>query len=287
MQKIKKHPLRNRKIWFLIIPSLIGMSAFYFIPAAVSLFYAFTDATGGFAGFVNFTDLMSNTAFRLASRNSLLFIAASLTLTMTISFILAQALQKLPYRKTFMIAFMLPLIIPSGAVVFFWNALFADNGAINSILIQYNMPTVPWLATSWSFWVILVVFLFKNIGFNLVLFMAGFQFIPGEYYEVARMEGAGVFSTFRHVTFIYIIPTTFLVFMMSIINSFRIFREIYLLYGQYPHQDVYMLQHFMNNQFIFANMQRLSATATILSAGVVILVIGVFAAQRKITDTFG
>jgi len=116
--------------------------------------------------------------------------------------------------------------------------------------------------------------------------MAGFQLIPGQYYDVAKVEGASSFQTFRFITWIYMIPTTFLVFMMSIINSFRIFREIYLLFGPYPHQSVYMLQHFMNNQFVAANMQRLSTTATLLALAIVVLVWGIFSGQRKLSDAF-
>jgi multiple sugar transport system permease protein len=279
--------LGNRRIWFFILPSLVGMSVFFFVPAGASLFYAFTNARGDFVWFANFSDVLSNMAFGLAARNSMLFLAASVPLNMFISFILASLLQNLRHKKVLVVVFMLPLIIPSGSVVFFWNTLFADNGAINSILFRMGMDTVPWFSTDWSFAIILLVFLLRNIGFNLVLFLAGFQLIPKDYYEVAKIEGANIFESFRHVTFIYIMPTTFLVFMMSIINSFRVFREIYLLFGPYPHQSVYMLQHFMNNQFLFANMQRLSVTAIVLSVAVIILVWGVFTGQRKISETFG
>jgi multiple sugar transport system permease protein len=263
------------------------MSVFFFIPAIVSIFYALTDMRGYFAGLSNFIRVLNNMAFGLAARNSLLFLAASVPLNLIIAFLLASLCQNLRHKKVLIIAFMLPLIIPSGSVVFFWNTLFADNGAINGILVRAGMETVPWFSTNWSFVIILMVFLLRTIGFNLVLFLAGFQLIPKDYYEVAKIEGASAFDSFRHVTFIYIMPTSFLVFMMSIINSFRVFREIYLLFGPYPHQSVYMLQHFMNNQFLFANMQNLSVTATILSVGVIILVWSVFFGQRKISETFG
>lgn len=262
------------------------MMVFFFIPAGLSFFYAFTNARGEFVRFHNFIDVFSNMAFRLALNNSLRFIAVVVPLNVIISFLLASIIQDLKYKKVYAVVFMLPLVIPSGAVVFFWNVLFADNGAINSFLFQRGLNTVPWLSTGWSFTIVLVVFLFRNIGFNLVLFMAGLSFIPKDYYEVAKIEGAGVWASFRHVTFVYILSTTFLVIMMSIINSFRIFREIYLLYGQYPQQSVYMLQHFMNNQFVFANMQRLSVTAIALSFGVAVLAGGVFWGQRKVTNLF-
>ena len=276
--------LRDSKIWLFILPSLIGMSVFYFIPAATSLFYAFTDIRGDFVRFDNFTDIFTNRVFRLAAGNSLRFLLLSAPLNIVISFMIASLLQEIRQPKALIIAFMLPLVIPSGAVVFFWNTVFAENGAINSILFRAGMDTVSWFNSDWAFAVALLVFLSRNIGFSLVLYLAGFQLIPKMYYEVAKIEGAGIFNTFRHVTFIYVMPTTFLVFMMSIINSFRIFRELYLLFGQHPHQSVYMLQHFMNVQFLNANMQRLSTTAMTLSAIVIIMVWGIFSGQRRLSE---
>jgi multiple sugar transport system permease protein len=262
------------------------MSVFFFVPAASALIYAFTSASGNFIWFANFADVLTNPVFRLAASNSLLFMVVILPLNIIIPFFLATAIRDLQHRNALAVAFMLPLIIPSGSVVFFWNSLFADNGAINSILLQMGRDTVPWLMTDWALWVIIVIFLFRNIGFNMVLFMAGLSLIPKDYYEAVKLDGAGAFATFRNVTLVYVMPTTFLAFMMSIINSFRIFREIYLLFGPYPHQSVYMLQHFMNNQFLFVNMQRLSVSAIVLSFAIAILVIGVFYGQRKLSDSF-
>ena len=272
--------------WLFVFPSLVGMSIFFFIPAGFTIIYAVTSAGGDFIGIANFSDVLTNPVFQLAASNSLLFMAVILPLNIIIPFLLASAMRNLRYKNALAIAFMLPLIIPSGSVVFFWNSLFTDNGAINRILFQMGNETVPWLMTKWSFWIIVMIFLFRNIGFNMVLYMAGLTLIPKDYYEAVKLDGAGIFATFRNVTLVYIMPTTFLAFMMSIINSFRIFREIYLLFGPYPHQSVYMLQHFMNNQFLFANMQRLSVTAISLSVAIVILVSGVFFRQRKLSDSF-
>jgi len=283
---LKSRMFSGNKAWFFILPSLVGMSVFYFIPAVSTLFHTFTNAGGEFIGFANFAEVLTNGAFQLAVSNSFLFMAVILPLNIIIPFLLASAMRNLRNKNALAVAFMLPLVIPSGSVVFFWNSLFADNGAVNRILFLAGLETVPWLMTDWSFWIIVLVFLFRNIGFNMVLFMAGLMQIPKDYYEAARLDGAGIFATFRHVTFVYIMPTTFLAFMMSIINSFRIFREIYLLFGPYPHQSVYMLQHFMNNQFLNANMQRLSVTSTVLSIAVVILVLGVFSGQRKLSESF-
>ena len=282
-REIKGRLLRNRKLWLFVLPSFLGMSAFYFAPALASLFYAFTDTRGYFVWFDNFADTLTNVAFRLAARNTVYFIAASVPLSMVIAFMLAGLSRGLRRKKLFAVVFMLPLVIPSGPMVFFWRSIFSDNGLVNRILFEQGMQTTYWLATPWAFGVVLVIFLFKYIGFNYVLFLAGFHLIPNDYYEVAKIEGAGVFRSFRHVTLIYMLPTAFLVMIMSVINSFKIFREIYLLFGPYPQSSTYMMQHFMNNQFIAANLQRLSSAATVLSIAVLILVLGIFKVQRKVS----
>ena len=279
--------IKRSLIWLFLVPSMLGMLVFYFIPATVSLFHAFTDHSGRFVWFRNFIDVLTSSAFQLGANNTLLFILASVPLGMGISFMLAGLCQNLRSKKVFAIALMLPLVIPSGAVVHFWQIIFADNGVINRFLFERGMDTTVWFSSSWAFGIILLVFLLKNIGFNFALFLAGYQLIPKEYYEVAKVEGANVFQIFGNVTFVYILPTTLVVFIMSIINSFKIFREIYLLFGAYPHQSAYMLQHYMNNQFAAANMQRLSVSATMMSLAVFVLVLGVFKGTKKLTDFYG
>jgi len=279
-----KHPSSTRRNWFFILPSLLGMAVFYFAPMLYSLIYAFS-GNDGFAGLSNFADTLTNPTFQSAASNTLVFIAVCVPLNIILAFLLASLLKGLRHKKLFTVIFMLPLVIPSGSVAFFWRSIFADNGLINRILYTRGMETVYWFASPWTLLIVIIVFLFKNIGFNLVLFMAGFQLIPKDYYDIARIEGASAFQCFRKVTFIYMLPTTFLVLMMSIINSFKIFREIYLLFGQYPYLSIYMLQHYMNNQFAAANMQRLSTAATVLSLCIMVVVMFVFSIQRRFSDT--
>jgi multiple sugar transport system permease protein len=120
----------------------------------------------------------------------------------------------------------------------------------------------------------------------MVLFLAGLKFIPNEYYEYASVEGAGAVWKFFRITLVYLTPTTFLVFIMSIINSFKSFREIYLICGAYPHQSIYMLQHYMNNQFSALNYQRLTSASYILSAFIIALVFAMYYLQNKRTQNF-
>jgi len=133
---------------------------------------------------------------------------------------------------------------------------------------------------------VVFVFLWKNVGFNVVLFVAGLNMIPKEYYECAAVEGAGRWKQFRLVTIIYILPAAFLAFVMDFVNSFRAFREIYLLAGRYPDMRIYMLQHFMYNQFANVNYQRLAASSYIVTIAFVLIVVVFFTVQRKISENF-
>jgi len=148
----------------------------------------------------------------------------------------------------------------------------------------FPQSPVYWLETGLVRGIITAIFLWKNMGFNMVLFLAGLGQIPKEYYETAMLEGAGAFAVFRRITVPALVPTGFLVLLMSIIHSFKAFREIYALTGAYPHESIYMLQHYMNNQFTALDYQKLASSAYILSAFIVCIVLVFFRLQRKFAD---
>ena len=109
--------------------------------------------------------------------------------------------------------------------------------------------------------IIILMYLWKNISFSIVLFWSGINWIPQIYHEQCQLDGATGRQEFQYITWILLKPTTLVVLLMSIVNSFKVFKEIYMLYGAYPSPYVYMLQHYMNNQFLSLNMQKLSAAA--------------------------
>ena len=99
-------------------------------------------------------------------------------------------------------------------------------------------------------------------------------------------KGAGAWAQFWNVTWIYLSPTTFVVLLMSIVNSFKVFKEVYMLYGAYPSPDIYMLQHYMNNQFLSLNMQKLSSAAYILFLVIGVVLLVLFYAQKRVTAAY-
>ena len=282
MRKLKLKT-RNELIFLaLALPSIAGLMAFFLVPFIYSLYLAILDNPVGrnFVGLHHFRVTVNNTAFRLAMRNTLIFMAICVPFNMIMPLAVSLALNKSPRRQMFGLFFLLPLVVPSGSMVFFWRAFFGLNGAINGLFFR-DAP-VNWLNSEYSLVVILVIFMWKNAGFNIVLYQAGLNLIPRDYYECAALEGAGRWRQFRSITMVYLAPTIFTVLLMSILATFRSFREIYLLAGAHPHHSIYMLQHYMNNMFASLNYQRLAAAAYILAGGIAAVMVMVFWMQKRV-----
>jgi len=265
------------------------MLVFYLLPYFISFRYAMTDdtVTRNFVGFENLIGTLNNEIFIRAFRNNLLFIVLCVPLNMIISFLLATGLRKLTCERNFFsLVFLLPLVIPSGSVIYLWDYLFRTEGVLNKLLLMLGIYPVNWAESAFIMPIIIVLFVWKNAGYNMLLFWSGLNLIPEEYMDFAKLEGAGKWKIFQHVTFIYLTPTTFLVLLMSIINSFKSFREIFLLFGQHPNNRIYMLQHYMNSQFHSLNLSRLTTASYILTFVITALIFILFRAQKKLSENF-
>ncbi|RAV20714.1 carbohydrate ABC transporter permease [Paenibacillus contaminans] len=270
-----------------LAPSAIGFSVFYFIPFVMGVYYSFTNGTseGSFVGFANYQDLLASDSFRKAAINTALFTSVSVPITVVISLFIALLLNQNIYLRNWLrTAYVLPLVVPVASVVLIWQILFDWNGALNSWLSSIGLERVDWMKSEWARVVLSVVYAWKNIGYNVILFLAGLQGIPKDYYETAELEGAGVYHQFTRITLVYLTPTTFFVALMALVSSFRIFRETYLIAGDYPHDSIYMLQHYMNNMFLSLDVQKLTSAATLMVACMLIIVSGMFALERRISS---
>jgi len=266
----------------LALPSLVGLLGFYVIPFVLSISLAVVDNSvlWNFVWMQNFKEVLSSGAFQTALKNTGIFMALCVPLNMVMPLFIALLLNSTKSLKTsFGVIALIPLVIPTGSTVHFWQSMFGLNGLINSLLFPDN--PVNWLNTDYARWIIVFIFIWKNAGYNMVLFLAGLTSIPKEYYECASLEGAGSMRRFFMITLVYLTPTAFLVLVMSIINSFKSFKEIYLLSGEYPHSSIYMLQHYMNNQFGASNYQKLASASYILSIFIIAMVLGLFLGQNK------
>lgn len=288
MRKTRRFFKHANGIYLFLIPSLLGMLIFYVAPFFISMYYTLIDSvvTRQFVGLSNLVNTWNNQAFSLAARNTLVFMSTNIPLNMALSLLFALLLKTLPsaVRRILMIAFLLPLVIPSGSVAFFGKQLLAINGMLNRWLVPLmSISPVDWLNSDYAMAYMVMIFLWKNIGFNMILFQAGLDYIPKDYYEYAALEGAGKIRQFLVVTLIYLGPTFLLVFILSVVNSFKVFREIYLLTGSHPNSSIYLVQHFLNNQFANLNYQRMASASFYIFASIFLLVLVLYRLQQRQT----
>lgn len=274
---------RGKGIFFLL-PSLIGFSLFYIGPFMLSIGYAFMNRPikGQFVGLQNFLGLLSNKSYQIGLENTFIFMGISIPLITVLALILAMIVKETKgYKKLFTLLFLIPLVIPSGSMVFFWKMFFANQGYLNSLLSSIGIEPISWLEDAVVRYVVIFIFIWKNIGYNIILFLAGLSNIPKEYYEAASVEGANKWQKFMGITLCSLIPTIFLVVMMSIINSFKVFKEVFLITGNYPHESIYMLQHFMNNMFKSLNYPKLTTATCLLVVIIALMMRVLFQVERK------
>ena len=203
---------------------------------------------------------------------------------MVLSLALALLLEcRIPCKSLFRTFFLSPMMVPVASVVLIWQVVFHYRGTLNVILGNFGVEPIDWLNSPYCLLVIVVLFLWKNLGYNMILFMAALNNIPKELLEVADVEGASAAHKFFNIKLRYLSPTVLFVAILSIINSFKVFREIYLLTGNYPYDGLYMMQHFMNNTFNNLDYQKMSTAAVLMALVMVALIALLFKAE----DIFG
>ena len=269
-----------------IMPSLIGVLVFFLIPFGIVIYYSLINnpVMKEFVGLENYTKLFKNIAFTKAVKNTAFFSLVSVPLSVILSLGLAMLLERnLPGKSIFRTFFLSPLMVPTASVVLVWQVLFHNHGTINQIIEHFGGHSVDWIKSPYGQVIIICMFLWKNLGYNMILFMSALCAIPRDIIEVADLEGAGSWYKFIHIKLRYLSPTILFVLILSLINSFKIFREVYLLTGSYPQEKLYMLQHFMNNTFNSLDYQKLSAAAVMFA----LLMIVIMAVLLIVENIFG
>lgn len=260
-----------------LVPSLVGVLIFFIIPFFVVIYYSFIDSTisRNFVFLDNYKTVLKNEAFKLAAMNTMKFTLIAVPLAVILSMLLANLLlSQMPFRTQLRTMFLSPLMVPVASIVLIFQVLFHYNGAVNDFLALFGADKIDWFKSKYAMIVIIILFLWKNLGYNMILFMAALSSVPKNCLEVARLDCSSSVKIFFKVKLRYISPTILFVTILSIINSFKIFREVYLLTGDYPYESLYMLQHFMNNTFAALDYQKMSAAAVIMF-DVMIVMIGI------------
>lgn len=262
MKKIQKH---ERAGYFFILPSLAGVAVFWVIPYLDVIRRSFISAISGkFTGFDNYRTVLENTAFRLAAGNTARFFVICIPLLVGISLAVAVLLNSLrDFRQGIKSAFLFPMAIPVASVVLLWKILFHSQGLLNHVLSMFSIKGQDWMNTDASFGILVLSYLWRNLGYDVVLWLAGLSAIPGALYEAAKVDGAGNWKCFTRITVLNLLPSFFTIVVLSVLNGFKVFREAYLVAGDYPQEKMYLLQHLFNNWYRDLSLDKMSAAAVL------------------------
>ena len=173
----------------------------------------------------------------------------------------------------FKTAFLIPMAVPVASIVLLWRVLFAGQGLANNWITGMGGEAIPWMDSDSAFWVLVGSYLWKNIGYDVVLWLAGLAGINESLFEAAKVDGAGSFRIFWQITLPNLLPSLYTILVLSLINAFKVFREAYLVAGDYPHNSIYLLQHLFNNWFRELSMDKLSAAAVVTALVILVIIL--------------
>lgn len=214
---------------------------FNLMPVLFALYISFTKwsilTKPAFIGLDNYQKLISDPVFSKSMVNTLFFTVTSIPISLIISLLLAVALnQKIRGLAFFRTAYYLPVISASVAISMIWMWIYSSNyGLLNYLLIQLRLTPIDWMnSTRYALPAVILVSIWRGLGFNMIIFLAALQDVPEELYEAARMDGANSITLFRHITLPLITPAIFFTTIMGIIGSFQSFD---LVYNMRPSHD--------------------------------------------------
>ncbi len=245
-----------------LLPSLLGVSFFVLAPFADVVRRSFMTALSGKAcGLSNYAAVLQNQAFGLAVRNTIRFEVLCLPILLAGSLALALAMQSITALERWKASFLLPMAMPAATVALVWRLVFAKQGFLSGLLGRQ----CAFLEGGNAFWVLMLTYVWKNLGYTMVLWLAALKTVPTDIKEAAKVDGAGAVRIFFHVTLPWLKGAAYTISLLSFLNTFKVFREVYLIGGAYPSEEIYMLQHVFHNWYTRLELDKMAAGA-VLSA---------------------
>lgn len=279
MKKLKKW-----KGLLFVLPSLVGVIIFYIIPFISSTFYCFTTGVVDrqFVGISNFIKLFYNEAYSLAVKNTVLIVGLAMPILCGLAILLALIIEKNLRRYRSLQGWLLiPMALPTASMVLVWRAIFDTNGILSALVGRQN----DWLNSDGALFIVIGLIVWKNLGYDILLIISSLLTLPREYEEAASVEGASGVKIALKIKLPLLVPMLFFMGIISLLNCLKIFREVYLLEGDYPNKNIYMLQHFMNNNFKNLNYEMLTTAAFILYVIIFVIIYFITKWQQRYTET--
>jgi ABC-type sugar transport system permease subunit len=254
----------------LIAPAVLAAVAFLYVPMVLSAYWSLTNYNGiappQWVGLQNYTGLFQDPIFLKALRNTVLFVVLGQTIGPALGLAAALLLnEKIHFRGFFRTAFFLPVTTSLVVVATVWKMLLNQQGIVNAALSLFGLPGHAWLADpSTALPAVTAVSVWQGFGFETIVFLAALQSIPGHLYDAARVDGAGAWARFRHVTLPGLRPTVLFVMVIGVIGSFQIFDQVFVMTQGGPVESTTTLVYYLIDRFQSLELGRASAIAYIL-----------------------
>lgn len=273
-------PSNQPEAYLFLLPSLLGLIAFTAVPVLAALWLSFQDwnllRSPVFVGAANYVELARDPVFRQAFSNTLYFLVGIVPLQLIIGLVIATALnQGLRGIKWYRLIYFMPVVtnIVAAALVFQWM-FNRDFGIVSALIWRVadltHLPIQPpdWLnSTTWARPAVILLTLWKNVGFTIVIYLAGLQAVPQDLYAAASVDGANAWQRFRNITVPLVSPTTFFLLVIQMIGAFQLFSEPYVLsrgQGGPAGSTLTMVFYIYQNAFSYGRMGKAAAIAWVL-----------------------
>lgn len=257
-----------------LLPGFAGVCLFYLFPFMETVRRSFIQsASGRFTGIENYRQVLKNQAFWLAVKNTGVFIGAGVPVLMLLSFAAALLLRKALGSRKLMSAMLIPMAIPAAVMVLILQLLTDRNGLWNGLIsgLSQYIPFLPfgihtdYMNSEWAVLIILISFWWKNTGYMTVLWLTGLSALPKELEEAASVDGAGKWKRLIYIIVPQLAGSFFTIFLLSMLQAFKSYREIWMAAGNYPQENIYLLQHLLQNWYLKLEFDRMAALTVMLS----------------------
>lgn len=294
--KKKKGKLKDDTAWawLMLLPNVVGFLMFMLIPMVATFVLSFTQYNmlnpAKFIGFDNYINMAKDPIVRQVTINTLLYTLITVPIGMVISLLLAVMLdQKIPFRRFFRAAFFLPSITSMVVVAIVWQWIYnPDFGLLNYFLSLIGIQGPKWLLDGrTSLLSLAIVGIWKSAGYNMIIFLSGLQGISTSYYEASKLDGANSFAQFRYITLPLLKPTTFFIFVMSVISSFQVFDQVMLMTQGGPGRTSSVLVHYLyQNAFQYFKLGYACSMAYLLFFIIMIITIFNMRMEKNMRDNY-
>ena len=270
--------------YLMIAPLAVGLGVFYFYPF-FKVFYDSFHVVGAFnktswAGISNYVTMLKDPVMWSTLWNTFRYVIVIVPFTLAFSILIAALLNtNIKGRSVFRVIYFIPAITMSAAISMIWRWIFnSDFGILNFVLSKFGVPNVRWLSDPHTAWItISIVAVWMNVGYEMIILLAGMQGISRTYYESASLDGAGRFQQFRKITLPLLTPTIFFVLITTLISTFQIFDVIYMMINSKSlakEASQSIVLYFYRNAFEYSKKGYASAIAIFLF--LIIMLITVF-----------